>query len=1078
MKTYGPVLFLNFATAVVTGMAFLAPTVAFAQTTSADLRGVVTNAQGEPVAGAEVLIIHVPSGTAATATTSESGQFFTSGLRVGGPYEITTTAEGFMGSQEADIFLQPGSQAPLRISLSTESLELDRVTVTGQQIPLAVQLNNGVGSTFSAQDIANTPTTDRDVIGTLLRDPLAQSDGVGNLSVGGVNPRFNGFSIDGSLQQDDFGLSSGTYASSRSPINLDIIETATLVASDYSVTAQGFTGALVNVITKSGGNEFDGGAFYAYKDDGMVGDEIDGEAFDPGIFEEKEYGVWASGPIIKDKLFFLFSYDEYENAAPVDFSNFDAVNGIQEGFFQTARQAIIDTYGYDPLGRPEVVNVPETSERWYLKLDWNINDFQRLSFSYQDTQENDTSVGGDEFASAWYDTPLEVQAYNVDWFSDWSDAWSTNVRVNYKENTRGQTCRGGPNVGQITLDFEDLAGIAGSPLEGLLTEEGEFIAGCDSFRHANTFADERLQLFGKADWFLGEHTVTFGMEYEDYSVQNLFVANSRGNFTFETYDELVGRAGNVFYSNVPSNNALDGQADWSFDKLTAFVSDRWTITPDFELNFGFRWESYGQSDRPPFSQEFNDLYGVNTTSNLDGKDIFLPRVGFLWTPIDRGALSGGFGLYAGGAPTVWVSNAFQAPVVGAAGDFSGISLDQIPPELLDEVALGTPLPLDYIDEDFDIPSDWKASLRWDQTILDGYQITAQYLYTDVKDGYFWQLVPQLQNQDALPTGVAPDGRIIYADLQALGIPNLTRLGNVDGASSHVLSLGLGKAYDNGIVFDVSYAYTDSEVVSEGTSSRGISNWRGQYTTDQNFPDPRTSPFQVEHSFKFYFGYEHDFWSDNTTRIDIFGRVFRGDTWGTTFDVGSTNPLFGRAGLNENPFDNRPLYVPSGPADPLVVYAADFDVDGFFNYLGENGIPTGGIHAPYSQTTDHWNSIWDLRFQQELGGFNSNFLGRNKFKLIVDIDNFLNLLNDDWGRVVDGVGFGQNRIVQADLVTAADVAANGVDGATALLRDDPRTNCLQATDCVYRFTDFDADPVEFTNRPDSVYEIRVTLRYDF
>ena len=387
MKSLGTVVYLNLATAIVAGMAFWTPQAAQAQTTSADLRGSVATADGAPIAGAEVQVLHVPSGTISVLTTTASGQFFSTGLRVGGPYQITVTADTYQGAQLENIFLQPGSQEPLRFALATMAAELDAIQVTGSRVPSAVVLNNGVGSTFSARDIANQPTTDRDVISTLLIDPLAQSDGVGNLSVGGVNPRFNGFSIDGSLQQNDFGLSSGTYATSRSPINIDIVESATLVASDYSVTAQGFTGGLVNVITKSGGNEFDGGVYYAYKDDGMVGDEINGQDFDAGEFEEEEYGFYVSGPIIKDKLFFLFSYDEYENAAPVDFSNFDATNGVQPGFFDTARQIIIDNYGYDPLTRPQVANIPETSERIYAKLYWNITDFKSLSFSYQDTEE-------------------------------------------------------------------------------------------------------------------------------------------------------------------------------------------------------------------------------------------------------------------------------------------------------------------------------------------------------------------------------------------------------------------------------------------------------------------------------------------------------------------------------------------------------------------------------------------------------------------------------------------------------------------------------------------------------------------
>jgi hypothetical protein len=389
---------------------------AMAQETSSNVRGQVLSVDGTPVAGAEVSIRHIPSGTVARSETGSTGQFFASGLRVGGPYEIRVVSSDYQTVVRDGIFLRPGSQNPLAIAVEPVGETTDVVTVTAQR---SVQNElYGVGSAFSAQDIAEQPAIDRDVIKTLLRDPLAQSDGQGNLSVAGVNPRFNTFSIDGATQTDNFGLSSGTYATSRSPINLDAVESATLSVADYSVLASDFVGGQVNVVTKSGTNEFDGSVFYAYKDDSFVGNKFDGGRFDPGDFEEKEYGFTLGGPIIKDKLFFFVSYDEYENAAPVDFTNFDQQNGVQPGFFDAVRDIIQSTYGFDPGTRPDVANVPETSERTLIKLDWNINLDHRLSFTYQNTEESDVSVGADEFTSAWYDTPLEIEAYTAQLFSD------------------------------------------------------------------------------------------------------------------------------------------------------------------------------------------------------------------------------------------------------------------------------------------------------------------------------------------------------------------------------------------------------------------------------------------------------------------------------------------------------------------------------------------------------------------------------------------------------------------------------------------------------------------------------------
>ncbi|MDT8449965.1 MAG: TonB-dependent receptor [Wenzhouxiangellaceae bacterium] len=1079
------------ATASVVLAVALLPAAVLAQSTSADIRGSVTGPAGDPLAGAEVEILHIPSGTVSRASTGATGAFFQSGLRVGGPYRITATDDGYQTAVFEDVYLQPGSQDPLNFRLNETAAELEPVSVTGAAINQAVELNLGVGSTYSARDIQNQPSTERDVIKTLLRDPLAQSDGVGNLSVGGVNPRFNSFEIDGATQTDNFGLSNNTYATDRSPINLDAIESATLVAADFSVTASDFVGGKVNVVTKSGTNEFDGNIYWAYQDEDFIGDEFAGGDFDPGNFEQEEYGFTLGGPILKDRVFFFVSYDEFEDSSPVDFSTSDFFNGVQPGFFDTLGGIIEDTFGFDPGGRPVVANVPQTTERTLVKLDANVTMDQRLSFTYQKTEESDTIVDAESFVSAWYDTPVDLEAWTGQWFADWAYNFSTNLRVNFTEFERGQICRAGPNIGQISLEFFDLSGLEGSPLEGLLTEGEEFIAGCDNFRHANEFNDERLEIFASGEYFVGNHVLTLGSEFDNYELFNLFVPFSRGDFSFRSFDQLVNRnANSVFLSNVPSGDARDGAARWEYDLWAFFIQDRWSITPEFELSAGVRYEVFDQSDEPVFSQSVFDRFGVRTDNNLDGNDLIMPRVGFLWTPFRRTSVSGGFGLFAGGNPEVWISNAFQKPVFGAfASDVQNVDPTMIPPELLEQLAGGQAEPIDFISEDFDTPSDWKASLRWQQgfdvkfgdlNLGENYRFTAQFLYTKAKDGFNWVNMAQTQRDEALPTGVAPDGRTIYADLQDLGLPNLTRLSNIDGAESKIVTFGLAKAYDWGMNFDVSYAYTDAEVVSEGTSSRGISNWRGIFDVDRNNPTARTSPFQIENSFKINVGFERTFLWDLQTRIDFFGRIFKGDVWSTAFDVDDDNALFGRAGLGEDPFDNNPLYIPLPVDDPRVVYGSDFDVAGFFDFVEREGIPVGKIHEPFSEVSDDWNNIWDLRFQQELPGIPGigRFIGDNRFKVQLDIENFANLLNSDWGEFTNGPFFGQSAIVQADLVSAADVAANGIDGATALTGDAPRTTCRQQSDCLFRFNEFDGDPTVFTSRTNSVYEIRLTLRYDF
>ena len=1054
--------------------------------TSASYTGFVQSSSSGVVSGAEVDILHVPSGVSRSFTTSNSGAFHASGLRVGGPYTITINADGFRPFTAEGISLAPGSQPTIYIELVPTGAEIPEVVATGSALSES-ELHNGVGSFYSNYDIANTPSVTRDVLATLNRDPLAHSESEGMLNVAGVNPRFNGLAIDGSLQQDDFGLSDFTYASSRSPINLDAIESVSLVASDYSVTASGFTGGLVNITTKSGTNELLFTAYNHFQNEGNIGDTYDGDrSYNPGTFDETERGFTIGFPIMQDKLFAFWSYDEFESSETVDFGNFDRTRGIQPGFFDALRNVIQTVYGFDPGSRPAIASTPVLSERSLFKLDWNVSDSHRFSFTYQSTLEDDTSVSASRLESAWIDTPLDLKAYTFQFFSDWTQELSTTLRYNLKEFERGQNCRGG-KVGHIDMSDIRAADVVGTPLEGLITDEVDLTAGCDRFRHANAYNDERGQFFMSLDYLRGSHLFKVGFENEHFELFNLFVPSSNGRYVFSGFDDLVNRTARVDYVNVQSNNAADGAAAWSFSKRTFFLQDTWYIRPDLDITYGIRYEFFAQDDAPTRSNAIRSTYDVFTDKNLQGLKLFLPRASFRYTGLADTTISGGLGLFSGGDPKVWTSNAFQVPTAFARlSGATDVDVLNVPAVLREQVGnAAASVPIDFIAGHFKAPSDWKMSLRVDHDlnleflpdVFNDVTLTGQWLATRIRNGFIWTNLAHTRLADAQPTGVAPDGRPIYADLDALGILNLTQLGNSSGGMSNIFSIAASKAFGFGLDVSMSYTHQDIEIVSEGTSSRGISNWRNIAATDRNNPSPRKSPYEKTHSLKTVLGYSRDF-GPVEGRIDIFSRVVTGSRYSFVFDVGSSNSLFGRAGAGERPYDNDPLYIPESRSDPRVVYASGFDVDGFFDYINTHDL-SGGIVGPHEQDAG-LNQFLDLRLQASVPV--SQFFNRDmkpvRLMLILDIENVMNLLNDKWGTYENGPSFGAANIVQADLISAADLAANGVDGATALTRDAPRTTCQQATDCVYRYRDFDADATSFTSAPRSVYEIRFGFRLEY
>lgn len=1072
-----------------------------AQQTDASLRGSVVDGQGAPIAGAKITITHVPSNTTATATTSGQGAFYKSGLRVGGPYTITITAPGYQASTVENVYLSPTDTRFLNINMATLAAS-DSVMVVGQR-PTRLDLNNGAGSSFDREAIANQPSVRRDLTDTLTRDPLVNSlsSDVGVVSIAGVNPRYNALAIDGVLQQDDFGLSQSLYPTSRSPISLDAVQAASVVASDYTVEASGFQGGLVNVVTKSGTNDLTGSAYWYRSGQNFLGELSNGVKVPAPDFKEREFGGTLGGPIIKDKLFFFLSYENFKTGSPVNFAGADQSNHITDsaGFFNQLNSDILAGTGFDAGGRPLSTSLPETSKRWLGKIDWNINDQHRLEATYQRTRETGTSVSSTSFVSAWYDTPQKIDAYSGALYSDWTANFSTTIRGGYKEYSKGQICRAGSDMGEIQMRFntQDLAAI---PAYSSLVDGADYdltlIAGCDRFRHGNTFSDSRLQMFASGDYTWSDHVSTLGGEYEHYKLDNLFLSDSNGTFIYNDLNSLLtGNNVDVAYRNVITNNKSDAAAKWGYSKMSLFLQDEWQVLPELTVNAGVRYERYFQSDLPPERQDFMAAYGFSNQSNLDGVDIIQPRIGFRYQPYSRTTVTGGFGLFSGGNPQVWISNAFQPQIFSvSAYGLNGVKPAVIPQSLIDAVAASdptTPTFIDTISPNFKIPSQWKGSLRLTQGFdldFDGfdlgtdYQITVQYLYTKIKQDFVWRNLAQTNL--GLPIGVAPDGRPIYADLQDLGIHNAIELGNIKGGRSHVFSVELAKRYENGLDFDLSYAYQDVTSATEGTSSRGVSNWRSLVTSNRNETIVGTAPYETKHAFNVNLGYEHEFFKNLKTRFNLSGTITSGQPFSYVFNVDSGNALFGRAGDFESPYDNDLLYIPTmssgASTDPAVVFASGFDGAGFENFIKAHGVKEGKIFSKNS-VRGPWDQLWNFRFEQDLpfvGDFGVKALQGNRMKFVVDIFNVANLFNDKWGARYFAPSFDTQGIVKADLVSAADVASLGVDAAPALTGNAPATTCVNQGDCVYRFKSFDKQPSGYASLASSVYKIRIGLRYEF
>ncbi|TNE45019.1 MAG: hypothetical protein EP341_10790, partial [Sphingomonadales bacterium] len=293
-------------------------TPAVAQQITSGIEGQVTDDSGAAIPGATVTVTDTRTGQTRTLNADAGGNFRVGSLVPGGPYTVTATAAGFEGQTVEDQFINISGNTSYTFNLtSTAAGSSDNVIVVTGARANVTQLAVGPGIAFDTVTLEAFPSITRDVRDIIRLDPrvsLERSNEVDRISCLGGNDRSNTFTVDGIVQADVFGLNGTPFAARNSlPLPFDVIRSTSVEFAPFDVEYSEFTGCLVNVVTKSGSNEFHGSAFYTYFDSGLLANSIidgDGDKRPLSAGSEKRWGATLGGPIIPDRLFFYAGYEE------------------------------------------------------------------------------------------------------------------------------------------------------------------------------------------------------------------------------------------------------------------------------------------------------------------------------------------------------------------------------------------------------------------------------------------------------------------------------------------------------------------------------------------------------------------------------------------------------------------------------------------------------------------------------------------------------------------------------------------------------------------------------------------------
>ncbi len=996
--------------------------VAFGQNTSSSISGRVVDAAGKPAAGVAVTILHVPSGTQQTVQTDAGGRYSAQGLRVGGPFEIKASGSQGETAEQKDVYLKLATDTTLNLTLSApKATELTGITVTATPVSAIFQPDNkGISTNVTAAEMQVIPNVDRSIQTIARLDPFItlsnnnQAGGYVQIDAVGQNNRYNNITVDSVPTNDSFGLNANGLPSLHQPISYDAIGEYNISTANYDVTAKRAVGANINIVTKSGNNDFHGSAYYAFTDGKhLTGDDTNGDEF-AGYSQKWVAGATFSGPIIKDKLFFFLNYEEAKIVAPTpDFGPIGTNHANIVPITQDQLNQIIDiaqnTWGLQPGGLQGSGNNQE-DKLWMAKLDWNISDGHRMSFRVNQTKASQPILQGNftgsrpalGMSSYWYTNQFKLDQYVANFYDDWGDTFSTEASFSYaKYRSTPTTLADQPQV-QVYVDRDDPD-----------TQDASVYLGEDQFRHYNILNVDTYNGFFAGSWFLGDHTVKAGVDFQRDKFYNLFGRTEFGAYVFDTIDDFASGQYSSFnlYQPAPGYTLSDIAAIWTLDQWGFFAQDTWQVTPQFSLQYGLRIDIPKTGNRPIYNAAFADAFGISNTGTVSGNSVIEPRISFNYA-FDTERLTqlrGGVGVSEGVTPGVWLSNPFTNNGVTLTSGFSSSGTFNPDPYTQVLPASSPPAPeVDLVDKNFKLPTVIKASLGFDRELpWWGLVFSADYIHLATQDAIYYQNL----NLGA-PTGVLPDGRLSYwanpyydfttggkasgqAPNRNMNFYDIVLLTNTNQGKADFLSLQVKKPLSNNLSGSLAAVFGRSTDVNSGTSSQAASNLNKNavFNPNENIASP--SNYDVRERLLASLTWKHHFFGDYGTSISTIYDGHTGQRYSWVFGNDVSGVCYGSS--SNCPFGL--VYIPTGPGDVEFANGTDPNViSQFFDFIKGNkylrehaGGPAGrnGAHAP-------WVNRIDLSFRQEIPGLFSGNKGEIKF----DIYNILNMLNKKWGDIYD------------------------------------------------------------------------------
>ena len=1004
-----------------------------AQETTAEIQGLITVGNAG-VAGATVTAVHQPTGTKYVTTSRADGRYNLTNLKIGGPYLLQVSYVGMKADKQDDINLLIGQTYKANFSLVEASSNLKEVLVSSaKQDKIFNNARTGSQETFNRNQITSLPTISRSYKDIIKLTPTYNSG-----SFGGQSSQLNNITIDGANFNNSFGLSGDIGGQTgQNAVSLDAIEQIQVNTSPFDVKNGGFVGGGINSVSRSGTNTYSGSVYQYAKNKDWQGYEVNAAPYTITV-PKQDYsydlkGFTAGGAIIKNKLFIFVNGEQESNTTPgTIWSASSASNPANGSTISAANKDSLDKlsaflkskYNYDP-GAYQGYSYVASSKRLTVKIDWNINENNTLTFKYNylksasqippsnsgSASTRQAGVTALPFYGAGYEINNNAKIFIAELNTKFSNKISNKLQVGYT----------------ALRDYRNALTSKEFPMVDILDGNGKPFTsfGYELYTYGNKLNTDVYQLNDNLSIYAGKHEITLGTQSSFKKYLNGFSPNYEGTYRFASLNDFINSANglgtkstvySLSYTLGGGAFPLVGPKDF---EAGVYVQDKYRATDKLTITYGVRFDYskfYNTFLYNPVVDTLTKFYAgihANTGAAPNAAVQISPRIGFNYDVNGDQSLQirGGAGLFQGAPPFVWISNQASNSGMALFGSFTNNNTNIFSPDVnayrpAATATLSKSYSINVTDPNYKFPQVFKSTLAADKKLGNGWTVTAEGTYTKQFNASVFQNIAlpntglvkladgryRFPFTSSYPFGGTQMGGTAVAAANNPTIGNAIYMTNSDNGYAWTGTLQVQKITKN---FIFTAAYTRMEAKDAAVSgSTAATMWGSKVVSDNpnNFTIGNSNNY-IPHRIIASVVYKKEFIKDQVTSV---GMVYEGaPNYATSYYVqGDVN--------NDGISYNDLMFVPADPSQIKLINATGDtrtqtelwnQLDAFIQnnpYLSTRR----GQFAERNAYVLPWTHKLDLNFTQDV----RFTVGKNKHTLrfTADIYNFTNLLNKDWG----------------------------------------------------------------------------------